>query len=83
MHGQAGQTLRPEHDRSGVGLLESDDHVERGGLAGPVRPEQADDLARVDAQRQAVHHPAAAVRLDEVLGSQAGRHFRISSARRP
>ena len=37
-----------EVDRPRVGGDQADDHVEAGGLAGAVRPEQADDLAARD-----------------------------------
>ena len=40
---------------------QADDHVERGGLAGAVRAEQADHFAAVDLQRHVAHHQALAV----------------------
>jgi len=49
-------------------LHQSDHHVEGSRLAGPVAPQQADDLALLHLQGDAVHHPAAAIALDQVLG---------------
>ena len=47
------------------GPNQTDHHVETGGLAGAVGPEQADDFAAADAQRDVVHHLASPVALDQ------------------
>ena len=52
-----------EHDAARVGRREADGHVERRRLAGAVRAEQPDDLARRDVEADAAHDRAAAVRL--------------------
>ncbi len=41
--------MRPE-----VGVISPEDHVDRRGLAGPVRPEHPDDLAALDAEADVV-----------------------------
>ena len=51
VHGLAGELVIPERHPAAVGRHEPDDHVERGGLAGAVRPEEADHLARLDVER--------------------------------
>ena len=50
-------------DRAGVRRHQADDHVERGGLAGAVRAEQADHFAAFDLQRHVAHHLALAIAL--------------------
>ena len=49
-----------EDDVSRMDARETGDRVDRGGLARTVRTDQADDLARMDLERQAVdgHHAA-------------------------
>jgi hypothetical protein len=39
----------------------------RRRLAGPVRPQQADDLAALDEEIHAVHGPLAGIVLDEAI----------------
>ena len=46
VHRQVGDLLLAEKDASPVGRTPPDDHVEGRGLAGAVRTEQPDDLAR-------------------------------------
>ena len=71
---------------AGVGFEERQRELHRGGLAGPVRAEQADHLARPDREAQAVdrHHLAAAPCAVDLAqpgrferGQRAG-HFRIT-----
>src|SRR6185437_6200382 len=52
-------------DASFLRLDESNDHVERRRLARSIGAEQPDDLALLQPERHIVHHPAAAVGLDE------------------
>jgi hypothetical protein len=47
-------------DRPGLGGVEAADAVEDGSLARPVRPNQADDLAVLDRQREVLHGDQAA-----------------------
>ena len=49
---------------------QADGHVERRRLAGAVRPEQADDLARRDLEADAADDRAAAVRLGELVRAE-------------
>jgi hypothetical protein len=56
-----GGVIAIEHDRAAIGLHETDDHVEGGGLAGTVRAEEADDFAFFDLNIDAVHDGAAVV----------------------
>ena len=51
---RAQQALAVEAQRAGVRLVEPGDHVEERGLAGAVRPDQADDLPRLDVERDIV-----------------------------
>ena len=48
MHGLRRQVLAVEQDRAVVGHDEADDHVERRGLAGAVRSEQANHFTALD-----------------------------------
>ena len=57
-----------ELDAPGVARHEPDDHVERGGLAGAVGPEQPDHFAVGDLHGKIAHHLALLVAL-----RQAGR----------
>ena len=50
-----------------VGVGEAQDHVEEGGLAGAVGPEQRDDLAALDAHAHAVHGADALLAAPEAL----------------
>jgi hypothetical protein len=54
-------------------LEHPEDHVDRGRLAGPVRTEQADDLAGRDVKADAVHGPHVAERLFQALDLEDGR----------
>ena len=57
------------------------DHRERRRLAGAVRPEQADDLARRDLELDALDHRATAVRLGEIALCAASPFSRASRDR--
>ncbi|MPN32930.1 hypothetical protein SDC9_180413 [bioreactor metagenome] len=56
VHRLVGDVLAVQHDAAGVGRHQSDDHVEAGGLAGAVGPEQAETLAAPHSQVEAAHH---------------------------
>src|SRR5690606_29002576 len=60
-----------ELDRPAVRGDQPDDHVEAGGLAGAVRPEQADDLAAGDVERDVLDDLAAVIRLHQLAHRQA------------
>ena len=75
MHGQAGQVLVAEPHRAGVGGHQPDHHVEAGRLAGAVGAEQADHLARLDVEGDAVHDPPAAVALHQPVGAELAPHL--------
>ena len=70
VHRIVGDVLAVENHPAGVGPGETDGHVEGGGFAGAVRPEQADDLAGSDFDVHAAHDGAAAVRFGQVFGPQ-------------
>ena len=55
---------------AGVGAHQADDHVEGGGLAGAVGPEQADHLAGADGQVHVLDHHARAVALLQAAASR-------------
>ena len=57
---------------AGIGRRQADGHIERRGLAGAVRSEQADDLARGDVEVDAADDRASAVRLGEVVRAKGG-----------
>lgn len=41
-------------DRACVGLSQPQEHVDDGRLAGPIRPDNADDLAWINLERDAI-----------------------------
>jgi hypothetical protein len=53
-------------DAAGVGAEKGGDDADRGGLAGAVRAQQAEDLALADGERDAVDGDGVPVALDEV-----------------
>jgi hypothetical protein len=54
------QALAGERERAGIGLVQARDDVEQRRLAGPVRPDQADDLPLLYVQRDVVDGDDAA-----------------------
>ena len=67
------ESVPVEEDRAGAGSREAGDRVDQCGLAGAVRPDQADDLPRADGQRDALAG-------DD--GSVANGHVALERARR-
>ena len=65
VHWQAGDVLPIEEDAAAVGLHQSHDGIEAGGLARAVGAEEADHLAAMDVERDVVKHRAAVVRLGD------------------
>ena len=59
-----------------VGLDQPGDHVEHGGLAGAVRPEQSDRLAAPQRQAHALHDLAADEALLDAVDRQRSRSHR-------
>ncbi len=73
VHRQMRDVVAVEADDAAIGRNQPGDHVEDRGLAGAVRPEQADRLAGAQAQGRVVHHGAAAIALLQALdGEHAG-----------
>jgi len=76
LRGRAGDAAAAEVDLAGVGPLVAGHDVEQGGLAGPVRPDQAGDRAFRHGQRAAVERLHAAEGLGDLIGPQLGGHGR-------
>src|SRR5690606_40602325 len=70
-----GDAAAIEHDAAGVTLDQPDDHVEAGGLAGTVGAEQADHLAGIEGQAEAIDHLAVLVALAQAFGDE---HYFLS-----
>jgi len=70
VHRQRRDVLPVERDDALVGLHQSGDHVEHGGLAGAVGAEQPDRLALPHHQRDVLHDGARAVSLAEVVDGE-------------
>ncbi|MNP74825.1 hypothetical protein D3C76_1717640 [compost metagenome] len=67
MQRQQADVFFVNHDTSGVTLNDTDHHVERGGLAGAVWPQQADDLAGFHFQADVFNDFAALVGFRQVF----------------
>ena len=67
MHGVTAHVAMVEQDAAMVRLHDPGHHVERGSLTGAVGPQKSYDLARVDANIDAVDHRAAVIRFFEGL----------------
>lgn len=66
-----GETLRfdaVDLDRAGVRPDEADEHLDGGGFAGAIAPEQAVDAAAADAQVQVLHDRRAVERAGDIGG---------------
>ena len=61
-----------ELDLAGVGNDHAAGHAEAGGLAGAVRPQQADDLAALDAKVDSVDHAPRPVDFHQSFGFKHG-----------
>ena len=72
IHGPVGDVHAVEPHLAGVGHDHAAGHAEAGGLAGPVGAQQADDLAALDAEVDAVDHPPRAVDLHQSFGFEHG-----------
>ena len=68
--------VKAEHfDRAAIAGPESLQDLQRGGLAGPVRPEQGDDLALLDAKADVAHGLHRAVALAQPGDGQLRTHW--------
>src|SRR6185437_14039012 len=63
--GEIAERLAVDDDRALVRVVKPEDAAHRGGLACPVRPQEAGDLARLDAERQVIDGDLVAVPLRE------------------
>jgi hypothetical protein len=63
VHWQRGDVLAVERDLARIGRHQADDHVEAGGLAGAIGPEQSDHLALAQVQSEIVYDLARLVAL--------------------
>ena len=71
--GVAAHVVAEHADAAGVGREQAREQLHERRLAGAVGPEQGDELARGDAERDAVEGPHGAVGLDHV--HDAEQHF--------
>ena len=87
MHGQGGEFLAVEPDRSGIGLQQSGQHVEEGGFAGAVRTDQAVQHVGMHIQVDVLRHDqraeplVQAANFQDRLGRRPGRPRRPRAAR--
>src|SRR6185295_12511690 len=70
VHGKFCEVLIAEQDVAGIGTFETDDHVERGGLARTIRAEQSDDLAFIDLQTNIIDNTTASIMFHEMCAAQ-------------
>ncbi|MNC85067.1 hypothetical protein D3C83_06420 [compost metagenome] len=70
MHRHVGEADVVEMQFAAVHRHQPHHHVEAGGLAGAVRPEQPDDLAAAHLEGDVLHHDARAVALVQPLRAQ-------------
>src|SRR5262249_3229469 len=63
---EPGKPLARECHFAGVRLHKTVEHVEQGRLAGAVRPNDPEDLARLDLETRLAHRPQAAERFGEL-----------------
>ena len=68
--------LSQQRDLAGVGLAQALDHLERGRLAGAVGPQDAERLALLDAERDAVDGDVVAVALGQAVDRDGSRPSR-------
>jgi hypothetical protein len=69
-HGVVGGISAVEKDLAAIRADEADDHVEGGGLPGPVGSEEADDLTFLDLNIDTVHDGATIIHFLEAFGMQ-------------
>ena len=69
-HRQPGYVMAVQFDFALVGFDEAGDHVENGGLAGAIWPQQPHCLAPSHRKAHVLHHHSAAIALAEVMDGQ-------------
>lgn len=79
---QAGDVGAVDVDRAGIRRHQADDHVERRGLAGAVRAQQADHFTAFDLQRHVAHHQALAIAFLQALDDQGAAIAQLHRDRR-
>ena len=79
IHRHAADVETIDFDGSLVHRHQPGDHVEAGGLAGAIRPEQADSLAGPYAERNAAHDLAALVALGEAARDERALELRATT----
>ena len=82
VHGRLQQRLAGELDLALVRRVEPGDHVERGRLAGAVRPDQADDLAVQHVERDPVEGDDPAEPASDIPQREQGHRPRLAYAGR-
>src|SRR6185437_15426448 len=70
IHGQLVDVLAVDLDRAFVRRDQPGDHVEHGGFAGAIRPEQPHRLAAVELEAHAANHYALLEAFDDVADGQ-------------
>jgi hypothetical protein len=79
IHGERRHIIAVERNHALIGLHQPRDHIEHGGLAGPVRAQQADRLAARDMQAHVFHDAARFVGLRQIMDRQQA--FAVKSGR--
>ena len=80
IHGEFGDVVAVELDMPAIGLDQPGDHVEHGGLAGAVGPEQSDGLAAPHVEARAAYHLAPAEAFLDAVGREIGVAHRLPCA---
>lgn len=75
--GRVAGGLAEQHHLAGVGPHQPEQHLDDGGLARAVGPEQPDDLAAADLQADPVHGGAPAVALAQAGAPGGGRRREV------
>src|SRR6476659_586838 len=70
VHRKMRDVVAVELDFAAFSLDQAGDHIERSGLARPVRPQQADRLAAPDIKAHTIDHPAAAIALLQAMSGK-------------
>ena len=69
--GRSVMSLLVHQNAPGIRADQADDHVERRGLAGAVRAQQAHHFALLHEDRDIVHHTAAAIGFGDLPGFES------------